>query len=211
MGRVSRPTVTNAIKKVQYHQISDKPVLFSDKAAYNENKNFYSKRSCIKMSKCAKDGKGKKILLFVLLIAIIGLAVYFLAAAKKEADSDKIFTMSSNAERVEFLNKQGWIVKPDPLSKEEILIPAEFNELYQQYAELQKSQGFDIEKHKGEKAMLISYQVLNYPDHTENVVANMLIADGKLIGGEITLNEENGFTEPLITAGTQALAGNTAQ
>lgn len=42
------------------------------------------------MSKCAKDGKGKKILLFVLLIAIIGLAVYFLAAAKKEADSDKI-------------------------------------------------------------------------------------------------------------------------
>ena len=158
------------------------------------------------MSKCAKDGKGKKILLFVLLIAIIGLAVYFLAAAKKEADSDMIFTMSSNAERVEFLNKQGWIVKPDPLSKEEILIPAEFNELYQQYAELQKSQGFDIEKHKGEKAMLISYQVLNYPDHTENVVANMLIADGKLIGGEITLNEENGFTEPLITIGTRSLA-----
>ena len=47
---------------------------------------------------------------------------------------------------------------------------------------------------------------MNYPDHTENVVANMLIADGKLIGGEITLNEENGFTEPLITIGTRSLA-----
>lgn len=155
------------------------------------------------MDRTSKSGKGKKTLLFILLIAIIGLAVFFLSTAKKESAADEKFTMSTNAERVEFLNKQGWIVKPDPISKEEIIIPSEFNELYQKYAELQTKQGFDIEKHKGAKATLISYQVLNYPGHTDNVTANMLVVDDRLIGGEITLNEENGFTEALITEATQ--------
>lgn len=155
------------------------------------------------MERTSKSSQGKKVLLFALLIAVIGFAVFFLNAAKKEADDDERFSMSSNAERVEFLNEQGWIVKPDPVSKEEITIPSEFNELYGKYAELQASQGFDLEKYKGEKAMLISYQVLNYPGHTENVTANMLISDDRLIGGEITLNEENGFTEPLISELTQ--------
>ncbi len=146
--------------------------------------------------------KGKKVILFALLIAIIAIAVMFFVSAKNEVISDEIFSMNSNAERVEFLNKQGYIVKPDALRKEELLIPAEFNELYSEYADFQKSQGFDISKYKGKEATLFSYMVLNYPDKNENVVANMLIIDGKLIGGEITCDEEDGFTKPLLTNAT---------
>ena len=149
------------------------------------------------MGKSEMRGR-KKLLLFLLLGALVILAAVFLSVAKEEADMDERFTMSSNAERVEFLNKQGWIVSPDPVVEEEITIPSEFNELYKEYAALQAAQGFSLEKHMGEDATLYSYKVLNYPNYTEGVVANLIISDDKLIAGEVTLNEENGFTEPLI-------------
>lgn len=156
------------------------------------------------MKKDSKSGKVRT-LLFILLAAVVALAVYFLSAAKDEAESDMLFTMSTNAERVEFLNKQGWIVSPDPVSKETITIPSEFNDVYGKYAELLTSQGFDLEKFKGREAELISYRVLNYPEHPDNVTANLIIVDDKLIGGDITLNEENGFTEPIIAETAQTL------
>lgn len=155
------------------------------------------------MERTKKSGKSLKFLLFIILAAVAVFAVFALTKAKNEADSDIKFTMSTNTERIEFLNTQGWIVKPDPISKENVTIPSEWNDVYSEYAELQRSQGFDLEDHKGKEAQLISYMVLNYPGHTENVLANMLIVDNRLIGGEITLDEENGFTEPLITKNTQ--------
>lgn len=162
------------------------------------------------MGRSSEKGTGKKLLLFVMLAAVIALAAYFLINAKKEAENDAAYAMSTNAERVEFLNKQGWIVKPDPMSQEEILIPAEFNDVYKEYQALQKSQGFDLEKYKGMPVELISYRVLNYPGYTENITANMLISDGRLIGGDITLNEENGFTKPLVKVISEPEASETA-
>lgn len=149
-------------------------------------------------------GKGKKLILFMLLAALVIAAIYLLSAAKAAADDDVYFAMSSNAERVEFLNKQGWIVSPDPLSKEEITIPSEFNELYEKYDEFQDEQGFDLDDYKGKKAIIYSYKVLNYPNYPENVTANLIVVNNRLVGGEITLNEENGFTVPLISESSQA-------
>lgn len=149
--------------------------------------------------------KGKRFLAFTVLIAFIGLAGYFLTAAKKEAEDDIYFSMSSNVQRVDFLNRQGWIVNPEPVSTEEITIPSEFNEIYERYDEFQDEQGFDLDDYKGKKATIYTYKVLNYPEYPENVVANMIIANNRLIAGEVTLNEENGFTVPIISKNTQTL------
>lgn len=147
--------------------------------------------------------KGIKIFLFLTLIVAVIAAIAFWSKAKSETEADEILAMSSNAQRVEFLNKQGWIVKPDPLSKEEITVPSDFEGAYAEYAELQKSQGFDLEKYKGKPATLFTYQVLNYPDHPENVVATLVVSSDKLIGGDISMAGEGGFTEPLIAPSTQ--------
>lgn len=147
--------------------------------------------------------KGIKIFLFLTLIVAAIAAVTFWGKAKSETEADEILAMSSNAQRVEFLNKQGWIVKPDPLSKEEITVPSDFEGAYAEYAELQKSQGFDLEKYKGKPATLFTYQVLNYPDHPENVVATLVVSSDKLIGGDVSMTGEGGFTEPLIAPSTQ--------
>ena len=147
--------------------------------------------------------KGNKIILFVILVAIILLGLLFFRKAKDEAIQDSMFSMSSNAQRVEFLNEQGWIVKPDPVKKEEIVIPSEVNEVYAEYLKLLNEQGFNIKEHMGKNAMMITYEVLNYPDYPENVVANMIILDDKLIGGDISLNEEGGFVLPLLSDRTK--------
>lgn len=152
--------------------------------------------------------KGKKIFLFLILAAIAVIAVFFFSKAKRESEADEMFTMATNAERVEFLNEQGWIVKPDPISKEEVIVPSTFEGVYADYVVLQQEQGFDLEKYQGKTVMIIKYHVLNYPDHPENVTATMMICDSRLIGGDISMTGDNGFCTALIsaTAQTQLLA-----
>lgn len=152
--------------------------------------------------------KGLKIFLFLLLAGIAAAAIFFFTKAKDESETDKMFTMATNAERVEFLNNQGWIVKPEPVSKEEITVPSVTDSVYAEYAALQKKQGFDLEKYQGKPVTVITYQVLNYPDHPENVTATMLLSNDRLIGGDVSMAGENGFTEPLISAAAQTYLAN---
>lgn len=150
-----------------------------------------------------KKGKMNKVILFLVLAIILVLAAFFWSKAQAEGKKDEMFTMSTNAERVEFLNEQGWIVHPDPVSKESVVIPSVYDGVYADYARLQKEQGFDLEKYQGSEAVIIKYQVLNYPDYPENVTATMIICSDRLIGGDISLGTEDGFMEPLISATAQ--------
>ena len=162
------------------------------------------------MSKKSKS-RGKAVLA-VLLIAVAAAALFLLGKAKQEADSDKFFSMSGNAERVEFLNRQGYIVKPDPVRREDVTVPSEFNDTYKSYVEMQQAQGLDLAEHKGDKATLFSYAVLNYPEHSENVFADLLIADDKLIACQLKYDDEqNGFVKPLITKGLTELEQNETE
>ena len=153
-----------------------------------------------------------KVALAVLLVLVIAAAVFLLGKAKQEADSDRFFTMSGNAERVEFLNRQGYIVKPDPVRREDVTVPSEFNDTYKSYVEMQQAQGLDLAEHKGDKATFFSYAVLNYPEYSENVFADLLVADDKLIACQLRYDdEENGFVKPLITKGLTDIEQSEAE
>lgn len=156
-----------------------------------------------------KKSKGRAVLVIILAAVIIA-ALFFLGKAKKEADSDRFFAMSGNAQRVEFLNRQGYIVKPDPVKREDVTVPSEFNETYMKYVEMQKVQGLDLEDHKGDKAILFSYEVLNYPEIAEGVFAELLVADDKLIACQLRCDdEEHKFLKSLITKGLQDFSENS--
>lgn len=164
----------------------------------------------ISMSKSSR-ARGK-VALAVLLMLVIAAAVFLLGKAKQEADSDKFFAMAGNAERVEFLNRQGYIVKPDPVRREDVTVPSEFNDTYKSYVEMQQAQGLDLAEHKGDKATLFSYAVLNYPEYSENVFADLLVADNKLIACQLRYDdEENGFVKPLITKGLTDIEQSEAE
>ena len=136
--------------------------------------------------------------LILLFAGIAGLILLMLIKMHKTDETQSEYFMPSNSYRVEFLNSCGLIVKPDP-EEQEITIPGAFGDIYSAYNEIQLSQGFDLEKYKGRAAVLYSYSVLNCPGYAENVTANLIVCDGRLIACDISLNEENGFTKALIT------------
>ena len=103
----------------------------------------------------------------------------------------------TNADRVAYLNSCGWIVNPESMEIREVLIPTDFNEEYKKYAELQASQGFDIEKYKGKTLVLCTYHVLNHPQRADHVIAELLLDGDRIVGGAIRCTEQDGFTEPL--------------
>lgn len=102
------------------------------------------------------------------------------------------------ADRVQFLSQFGWEVDSDPLEARDIMIPAEFDETYTQYNDIQKSLGFDLSDYCGSKAKKWVYSVKNYPGIANNVTATLLISDGKVIGGDISSNGTEKFTHSLL-------------
>jgi hypothetical protein len=149
----------------------------------------------------AREKKSKKtwLILFAILLAVIGGTIFFFVKAGQEKALDEIFAMASNSERIGFLNGQGWIVKPDPVREEAVKLPTEFNDTYNEYLKLQESQGFDLKKYAGENVTIYVYDILNFPDYPEGIQANMIIANDRLIGGEIRQDAANGFIIPLLT------------
>lgn len=76
----------------------------------------------------------------------------------------------------------------------EVIIPTEFNDTYEQYNELQKEIGLDLEKFKGKSAQKITYELKN----SKTKFAVLLIYKGKVIGGHLTNGEYGSENLPLI-------------
>ncbi len=100
-------------------------------------------------------------------------------------------------QQVTFLQNFGYEAEKEPVLIEEIVIPSEFSEEYTTYNDLQKISGFDLSKFKGYRAKKYTYRILNYPDYKGEVVANLIVYKGKIIGGDVSSKELNGFTHGL--------------
>ena len=99
-------------------------------------------------------------------------------------------------ERMAFLSANGWEAEETPLAATEVTIPATFDETYEQYNALQQSQGFDLQKLAGKKAMEYTYHVTNYPDNPD-VAAHLLVYQDKIVGADLSAMEQGGFIAPV--------------
>ena len=90
----------------------------------------------------------------------------------------------SNEDRVAYLAEYGWDVSPEPVSTEELLIPEEMGDTYQEYLRLQQEQGFDLTQYCGRRVKRYTYTVTNYPDR-KDVSAVLLIYKNRIVGGQI--------------------------
>lgn len=106
--------------------------------------------------------------------------------------------ISDNDDRIQYLKSFGWEVQEEPETIEEIIIPEDFNEVFQKYNEIQKLQGFDLEKYKNQRVKRYTYIVTNYPDEPDYVRANIFIFKNKVIAGDIcSLKVKGGFLHGL--------------
>lgn len=135
-------------------------------------------------------------------VAVIACAGYFKsqdAALTAPAVEQTLQTKTSlkvpdNDSRVQFLSAFGWELETEPAEVVEVAIPKEFGDVYLNYNEIQKLQGFDLTKYQGKKVKRYTYIVVNYPEHPENIRANLLVYKDKVIGGDIcSLEAANGF------------------
>ena len=100
-------------------------------------------------------------------------------------------------QRIEFLRKYGWEAEVPPISEEEIVIPAEWDEVYTGYASLQQAQGFNLDKLRGKTVTEYTYHITNYPEKDE-VAAHILVYKDRIIGADISEMEQGGFCMEVI-------------
>lgn len=144
-----------------------------------------------------KTSKAKIAALIFALAAIIIAIAMVMGKGKEPAANDSAISYKAEnaAERAAFLSQFGWKISDDPVEISEVIIPQDFDAGYLEYAEMNKAQGLDLEPYKGMRAKRWTYSVLNYPglENQDGVHANLLIFEGRVIGGDICSLDIGGF------------------
>ena len=143
----------------------------------------------------------KKITILLGAVALVVIALALAFGARSEPTSARPVT--DNEARVQFLKSFGWEVAATPVESSRVKIPAERSEVFDRYAQLQKSQGYDLAPYAGKTVMRYVYQITNYPDATDPVYATLLVHKNQIIGGDVTNTSPEGrvqgFTRPDTT------------
>ncbi|WMJ23616.1 DUF4830 domain-containing protein [Paludicola sp. MB14-C6] len=146
---------------------------------------------------CSLKTSRKKLIFIIIigLLIIVGAFLYLKMNHNVKTNEMKVANVivENNDQRVAFLKSFGWNVSSEAVEIVEVAIPAEFNDVYNNYNKIQKAQGFDLEKYKGKRVKRFTYEVLNYPTQKEGVRANMLVYNNKIIGGDICSVQLDGF------------------
>ena len=118
-------------------------------------------------------------LILAIVFAAIALIVVFMLKTKKEIEPEK------------YLKSLGYEI--EYISEKEVNIPENFGDGLKKYNELQKKQGFNLEKYSGKSCVQKQFYVTSNKSKkkSEKYVANVLTYKNKLIGGDLhSLNYE---------------------
>ncbi len=154
----------------------------------------------------AKVSKVKLIVAVALVLAVIIFAVIYLSGSTTAEPDTEANAVNTNEDRIAFLESYGWRVSSQPVETEAIIIPEEMDDVLAQYNELQKSQGLDLTDYAGKQAKRYVYEVTNYENASAPVYATLLVYQGTVIGGDLTLTDGNGtihgFAKPTYAEST---------
>lgn len=137
--------------------------------------------------------------------AVIALAVMLIivfssgnTAPSDSATCDEVGRYSLVAQTVGgecgFIEQFGYDVIAESRECETVVIPSSFNQTYEEYNELQKKIGLDLEAYKGREAQKITYEL----DNSDMKYAVILTLKGRVIGAHLTNGEYGDKNEPLI-------------
>lgn len=142
----------------------------------------------------------KENLVTILLILLLGLlfVLWGRIVAKGIRENTYMQNLTTTEARIRCLQYFGWEADPGSETKRKVSIPNPLDAVYMEYNKLQKVCGFDLEDYVGKTAESFSYQVQNFPYVIkEPVYVNLLIHEGRLIGGDCMSNAIDGFMLPI--------------
>lgn len=126
----------------------------------------------------------------VLLLLIVIVMLYSCAKNLQTRDG------ASEADIAAFLASYGWEVGIKAVNIDEVSIPVEFGEVYEQYNEIQLKNGYDLSEYRGETVTKYTFTVTNFDvggDTSLNAEAHVLVFDGRIIGGDVCSTDLGGF------------------
>lgn len=128
---------------------------------------------------------------FLILAAAVLLAIIILLCSGPEQDGASVDA------RIAYLAALGWEVSPESERRQDTVLPEEFEGVIGEYNALQEAQGFDLRPYAGKPCEVYSYSVTNYPNGDPAVIAQLLICEGVIIGGDIHSAALDGFMHGL--------------
>ncbi len=139
----------------------------------------------------------KPVTIFGILLVLTGVVVIALSFVSNKLPKEKsvsaVVSASTDEERRAYLESFGWELGSE-CEEKELTIPEKWNNVYSNYNDIQLNQGFDLTEYKGKRVTLYTYEITNYEDESVGIVADMLVCDGRLIGGDVcNTSAENGF------------------
>ena len=141
----------------------------------------------------ARSGKTAVIGVILLIAAGIWIITRFISAESGGIPG------GNDYERIAFIESFGWKAGNVPVEIEEIRIPVEFDEAYEQYNALQREQGFDLRKYRAHIAKKYTYNISNFDgsDPAVPICANLIVIDGKIAAADISSAEAGGMVTVL--------------
>ena len=139
-----------------------------------------------------------KAALAVILAGVLLIAAILLAGRLRPQEESPQWQLTTNEERIRYLESMGWQVEPEPVETLQFLLPAELEEPYLTYNELQDAQGFDLSACCGKQVSRYTYTVTNYPGRSQGVQANLYVCEGQPVAGDILCAGADGFQDTLV-------------
>ena len=96
--------------------------------------------------------KKKLVILVAALVAVILVGVLLFGGADA-TPTVAPNTISSNDDRVQFLESFGWEVVTSPTESSQVRIPGESSQVFDRYNQLQKTMGYDLTPYAGKTVM----------------------------------------------------------
>ncbi len=145
--------------------------------------------------------KGAK-LAFISFFAVVAIALCVSIGLQQKdgiktyATCDELGTYSTEAPdeeaQAQFLRTLGIKVEPKSISSDEITVPTVFDDIYNEYNELQTTIGLDLTPFKGQEVERVVFRLKN-----SDKTATLLIYKGHVVGGHISSGVYKDSYEPL--------------
>ena len=143
----------------------------------------------------AKLSKPRLIAAGVLILAVVILVVA-LVSGGGDGSADAPDGATNDA-RLAYLAGFGWQIAPEPVETLHLQLPEDLSAEWRDYLKLQQSQGLPFGDYAGCEAERYTYNILNYPGVERGVQANIFVADGIVIAGDVVSTGEQSFQQGL--------------
>lgn len=105
--------------------------------------------------------------------------------------------LSTSEGRESFLLKLGWEVDMQSETYRSVVVPSTLEGTLKDYNEMQLAQGYDLNKHLGEKCEQYTYVVTNYPNYDKTVFVTIYVQGRDIVAGDIHTAAADGFMHGL--------------